>query len=71
VRQGRVSGYPARLVDIAPTIEYLLGAQTGRADGVVLADAMTHPRPQQVAAQRKQTAGLLRVVLALRARTPR
>jgi arylsulfatase A-like enzyme len=40
VRQGLVSAYPARLVDIAPTVERLLGTSSGSVDGVVLDDAL-------------------------------
>lgn len=43
IRQSYQSPYPARLVDIAPTVETLLGVQPQGQDGVPLADAMTHP----------------------------
>jgi arylsulfatase A-like enzyme len=40
IKQDYVSNYPARLVDVAPTIETLLGARPQHQDGVPLADAM-------------------------------
>ncbi|MGH2448661.1 MAG: alkaline phosphatase family protein [Chloroflexota bacterium] len=43
IKSGYRSSYPARLVDVAPTIESLLGATPSRQDGVPLADAMTSP----------------------------
>ncbi|MBV9280557.1 MAG: alkaline phosphatase family protein, partial [Chloroflexi bacterium] len=52
VKQAYVSNYPARLVDIAPTIETLLGITPPRSqDGVPLADAMLRPPSWAVAAQ--------------------
>jgi arylsulfatase A-like enzyme len=50
IRAGYVSSYPARIADIAPTIETLLRIQPTREDGVPLADAMTAP-PDWAAAQ--------------------
>lgn len=55
VRANVRSGFPARLVDIAPTVEHLLGAPSGRVDGIVLADALRQsdrsaaPRQQKLA----------------------
>jgi arylsulfatase A-like enzyme len=43
VRSGYVSAYPARLVDIAPTVLTLLGAPMGAMQGIPLTDAMTSP----------------------------
>jgi arylsulfatase A-like enzyme len=68
VKQGVISSYPARLVDIAPTVERLLGVPTGRVDGVVLADALTHPSAARVAAQEKRGNELRPIQLALKAR---
>jgi arylsulfatase A-like enzyme len=43
IRQGFRSSYPARIVDIAPTVETLLLVQPYHQDGVPLADAMIDP----------------------------
>jgi arylsulfatase A-like enzyme len=43
IRQAYRSDYPARLVDIAPTVETLLGIAPQHQDGVPLADSMLHP----------------------------
>ncbi|GAC1468355.1 MAG: hypothetical protein PVSMB7_16210 [Chloroflexota bacterium] len=54
-----VSSFPAELVDVAPTVERLLGLGIPAAvDGVVLADAQVHPSPSDVRNQR--AAGPLR-----------
>jgi arylsulfatase A-like enzyme len=51
VKKGHTSHYPARLVDLAPTVMRLLGAPYPRTDGIVLADCMTQPIPTDVQAQ--------------------
>jgi arylsulfatase A-like enzyme len=43
VKPGYVSSYPARLVDIAPTLETLMGIRPRGQQGVPLADAMIKP----------------------------
>jgi arylsulfatase A-like enzyme len=43
VRRGLVTDYPARVVDIAPTILALLGAAPTGMDGIVLGDAFETP----------------------------
>jgi hypothetical protein len=43
VKAGFSSSYPARLVDIAPTVEALMGVRPRGQDGVPLADVMTSP----------------------------
>jgi arylsulfatase A-like enzyme len=48
VRKGWVSSFPARLVDIAPTILAIAGIQPEGMDGVVLADSMVTPSPGAV-----------------------
>jgi hypothetical protein len=48
------SSYPARLVDIAPTVETLLGARPQRQDGIPLADAMVAPPAAAMSAQLKR-----------------
>ena len=40
---GKSSAYPARLVDLAPTLETLMGLTPARQNGVPLADAMIQP----------------------------
>lgn len=50
-RQGSVSAFPARLMDIAPTLLTLLGIGPSRVDGVVLADALAVPTGEQQRAQ--------------------
>jgi len=67
VRHG-VSHFPAKLVDVAPTIERLLGLQipTG-VDGVVLTNALAHPTPAEQAAQQRVQAERLQDVQALQA----
>lgn len=69
VRHGVVSSYPARLVDIAPTVEHLLGVGTGPVDGHVLADALRHPTPGEWRVQGRVGAKLGPVVTALEARS--
>jgi arylsulfatase A-like enzyme len=51
VKQGRISTFPARLVDIAPTVLALAGVQPRGMDGVVLADAMSTSTAAQRQAQ--------------------
>jgi arylsulfatase A-like enzyme len=55
IRQGVHSQFPARAIDIAPTMERLLGIPAIQRDGVLLADALTdaaawEKRPQALAA---------------------
>jgi arylsulfatase A-like enzyme len=47
VRSHVTSDFPARLMDIAPTVLTLLGIQPQRMDGVVLADALAHAPDEQ------------------------
>lgn len=51
VRGGQVSSYPARLVDVAPTVLRLLGLSMGGMHGTVLADALLSPTAAEVAHQ--------------------
>ena len=46
IKKGLISDYPARLVDIAPTILELFNISNYRTDGIVLADAIINPRPE-------------------------
>jgi arylsulfatase A-like enzyme len=71
VERGLISSYPARLVDIAPTVEYLLGARRQGLDGVVLADALGGVGPRLRRSQRGRAALLTPVVQALVHRSDR
>jgi arylsulfatase A-like enzyme len=67
VRTG-LSHFPAKLVDVAPTIERLLGLPIpSGVDGVVLADALTSPTASEQEAQKAVAAGRMQDVRALRA----
>jgi arylsulfatase A-like enzyme len=65
IKQARTSGYPARLVDLAPTVETLMGAQPQHQDGVPLADAMIAPPAWALTAQTARGKRLTPLVLAL------
>jgi arylsulfatase A-like enzyme len=67
VRPG-LSHFPAKLVDVAPTMERLMGLPVpAGVDGVVLGDAMQNPRATDVTAQNAVAGGRLADVNALRA----
>jgi arylsulfatase A-like enzyme len=67
VRHG-VSHFPAKLVDIAPTMETLLGLQPPKGvDGVVLTDALKSSTPDERTAEEALRASRLADVNALRA----
>jgi arylsulfatase A-like enzyme len=51
IRSGVYSAFPARAIDIAPTMEQLLGLPPIKRDGVALADALASPPKAEVAAQ--------------------
>lgn len=68
IRRGIVSRYPARLVDVAPTVERLLHAPTGKVDGVVLADGLTRSTAGDRAAQKARGNVLRPLQAALKAR---
>lgn len=51
VRAGVRSDYPARLVDVAPTVLRLLGLDSKRMDGIVLADGLSQPAQSEIHAQ--------------------
>ena len=65
IKQAYVSDYPARLVDIAPTVETLLGITPARQDGVPLADAMLHPPQSAILAEQRARTNLLGDVQSL------
>jgi len=69
VQHHRVSSYPARLVDIAPTVERLMGLRSDGVDGQVLADAVQSSSKAERSRQRARAAGLLTVVGALQERS--
>ena len=66
VKQGLVSKSPARIVDIAPTVLTLLGAQPKGMDGIALADALTNPSKAAMKQQRKANKKLTPLRDALR-----
>jgi hypothetical protein len=66
---GVKSAYPARLIDIAPTIEALLGIEVATGDGNVLADSMYNPPGGTLDRQRQSERSLAPLVLALKQRT--
>lgn len=69
IKSGLHSNYPARLVDIAPTVEHLLGAKTGHVDGVVLDDGLRFPTASGIAQQRARGAQLMPLVKAIQRRS--
>lgn len=69
IKSGVHSRYPARLVDIAPTVEHLLGAKTGHVDGIVLNDALQSPSATGGAAQRLRGAQLMPILKAIQRRS--
>lgn len=67
VKNGR-SDAPARLVDIAPTIERFMGMAPNARDGIVLADAFQNPHPADIAPHKASAAMLAPMVAALKQR---
>jgi hypothetical protein len=65
IKQAYRSVYPARLVDIAPTLEVLLGAKPQGQDGMPLADAMVHAPQGLLDAQNNASIPLIDDVSAL------
>jgi arylsulfatase A-like enzyme len=65
---GSISSYPARLVDIGPTLATLMDLHPPRVDGVVLADGMISPRPADVVRQRKTEEWLSPLTTVLKGR---
>jgi arylsulfatase A-like enzyme len=65
VRQGVTSDYPARLVDVAPTVLALLGAPWSEMNGTALADALVSPPAGSVTAQDARAPSLLADVRAM------
>jgi arylsulfatase A-like enzyme len=52
VKKGVHSSFPARAIDIAPTLERLLGLPAIKRDGVLLADALTDPTDGETGPQK-------------------
>jgi Type I phosphodiesterase / nucleotide pyrophosphatase len=71
IGSGVKSTFPARLVDIAPTVETALGLPLIHSDGVTLADALSSPSSLVTQAQRRERAKLFPVIQALKARARR
>ena len=65
IRHGYVSSYPARLIDIAPTVLSVLGVPATGMQGIPLADALESASPRAWAAQRAEGATLHPIVSAL------
>lgn len=65
IRQGVHSQFPARSIDIAPTMEWILGLPPIHRDGVLLADALTAPARTEVDAQQAIAPALDQDVVAL------
>jgi len=69
VKRGKVSEFPARLMDVAPTVLTLLGIEPVNMDGVVLTDALTAPTKAQQNAQDKVADALTAYQRAIMARS--
>ncbi len=64
-RRNYVSKYPARLIDIAPTVLSMMDVPHNRMQGLALADAMKTPAATEVSAQRTMGLVLTPLVSAL------
>lgn len=69
IRSNVRSSFPAQLVDIAPTVERLLGARSGRVDGIALGDALRRSTVRDRAVQARMGRLLRPFVRAIRARS--
>jgi hypothetical protein len=69
IRQGLHSQFPARAVDIAPTVERLLGLPPIHRDGMLLADALIQRSGGELHAQRALAPTLIADVEALKAQS--
>ena len=65
IRSGQVSSYPARLIDIAPTVLQAMGASHQGMQGIPLADALKAPPSWTVQWQQAASKRLMPVVTAL------
>jgi arylsulfatase A-like enzyme len=66
VQQGHVSSYPARLIDVAPTVLQLMGIDPKRMQGTPLADAMTSTPSWAASRQKSISKALIPMVAAMR-----
>lgn len=71
IRAGHVSSYPARLIDIAPTVLQAMGASHTGMQGIPLADALTAPPGWTVQWQQSAARQLMPVVTALQQQSVR
>jgi arylsulfatase A-like enzyme len=69
VKQGVHSRFPARAIDIAPTIERLLGLPPIRRDGVVLADSLQDASKPESSAQKEMAFPLDSFVNAMKSQS--
>jgi arylsulfatase A-like enzyme len=69
IKSGVHSQFPARAVDIAPTMERLLGLPPIHRDGVILADALVVPTSAELAPQRAVAPQLVSDVEAIQAQS--
>jgi arylsulfatase A-like enzyme len=65
IRSGYMSSYPARLIDVAPTVLQVMGASHSGMQGIPLADALKSPPSWTVQWQRETGKQLIPVVTAL------
>lgn len=65
IKEGKVSDYPARLVDIVPTVASLMGLIHQDWDGIVLADAYEKPASEELVVQQNEQRELGSLVYAL------
>lgn len=65
IKRGYASNFPARLVDLAPTVEELMGIRPRSQDGVPLADAMIHPASWALTQEKAVRPRLLQYVASL------
>jgi arylsulfatase A-like enzyme len=65
VQQGHVSHYPARLIDVAPTVLQLMGITPRRMQGTPLADAMTSTPSWAASRQKSNSKTLIPMVAAM------
>jgi len=65
IRGGQVSSYPARLIDVAPTVLQAMGVPHKRMQGLPLADALQAPPAWASQWQRSASKQLMPVVTAL------
>ncbi|HZU13381.1 MAG TPA: alkaline phosphatase family protein [Chloroflexota bacterium] len=65
IRSGHVSSYPARLIDVAPTLLEAMGASYRGMQGIPLADALLRASGADAQRQRAMSRSLIPVVTAL------